>query len=70
MTDDDQARNRYFAIQVLRIAGVPMVLIGILIVRGRITLDPIAGYLLIVFGLADVFAVPMLLARKWRTPPQ
>ena len=68
MNDDEVARNRYFAIQILRIAGVAMVLIGIMIVRGRIAIDPIAGYLLIVFGLADIVAVPLVLARKWRTP--
>jgi hypothetical protein len=70
MTDEDVARGRYFAIQALRIAGVAIVLIGILIVRERIRIDPIAGYALMAAGLLDVFLVPLVLARKWRTPPE
>jgi hypothetical protein len=70
MTEDEQARNRFMVIQAMRIAGVAMVLIGILIVRGRIDVDPIAGYILIAVGLVDVFAVPLVLARQWRTPPE
>ncbi|MEO6152104.1 MAG: hypothetical protein ABIT09_09220 [Croceibacterium sp.] len=72
MIDDDDAvaRTRYFTIQALRIAGVALVLVGILIVRGRIAVDPVAGYALVAVGLVDIFAVPMVLARKWRTPPE
>lgn len=68
MTDDDRARNRYFVIQAARIAGVAIVLLGLLIVRGKFEVDPVAGYVLIIAGLADVFAVPLVLARRWRTP--
>lgn len=68
--NDDAARNRYFVIQAARIAGVAMVIVGILIVRGRIAEAAWAGYVILAVGLIDVFAAPMLLARKWRTPPE
>ena len=70
MNDDDeaQARNRYFVIQLMRILGVALVLVGILVVRGKIAIEPVAGYAFIAIGLADVFVMPLVLARKWRTP--
>ena len=65
---EDQARSRFFVIGMLRLAGVFMVLAGILMLRGIIP-GEWAGYILIAIGLADTFVVPQLLARKWRTPP-
>jgi len=67
---DETARNRWAVIQAMRIAGVVMVLVGILIARQVIAAPALAGYALIVVGLLDVFMVPMVLARKWRTPPE
>ena len=65
---DDVARSRWLVIQAVRIAGVAMVLVGVLGVRGVFEYPAIAGYILIAVGLIDVFLVPALLARKWRTP--
>ena len=70
MASEDQARTRYMVMQALRIGGVAMVIVGILIVRGKIEVPTVAGYVLIAVGLLDTFAVPLLLARKWRTPPE
>ena len=69
MASEDQARNRYMIIQLARIVGVALVIVGILVVRGRIAVDPAIGYVLVVAGLIDTFAAPLFLARKWRTPP-
>ncbi|MEO6040316.1 MAG: hypothetical protein ABIP41_00255 [Croceibacterium sp.] len=69
MADEDQARGRFMMIQMVRITGVAMVLVGMLILRGRIHADHIAGYVLLAAGLVDVFLVPFVLARRWRTPP-
>ena len=63
------ARSRFLVINAVRIAGVAMVLIGILIVQGVIESIDIAGYVLIGVGLVDVFVMPQVFARKWRTPP-
>ena len=67
---DDVARNRWMVINALRFAGVAMVLVGLLIVREVIPEPAWAGYTILAVGLADVFLVPLLLARKWRTPPE
>ena len=69
---DSLARNRWMIIQIMRILGFGTVLVGILLVRGVLDLagesDRIVGYVLIAGGLADGFLVPLMLARRWRTP--
>jgi hypothetical protein len=68
--NDDDARNRWMVIQAMRLGGVAMVLIGILGLRHVFEYPEIGGYILVAVGLVDVFLVPQLLARKWRTPPE
>jgi uncharacterized protein YjeT (DUF2065 family) len=65
---EDVARGRWMTINALRIAGVTMVIVGLLTVRGVIEIPAFAGYALIAVGLLDVFLVPRTLARKWRSP--
>ena len=66
----EAARNRWLVISALRAAGVAMVLVGLLIVRQVIPEPAWAGYTILAVGLVDVFFVPLLLARKWRSPPE
>ena len=70
MTERDPAAARFAVIQLTRLAGVAMVVLGVLIANGDMLpgLPGWAGYLLLAAGLGDVFVVPVLLARKWRTP--
>jgi hypothetical protein len=68
--NDDDARTRFFVIGATRLVGVAIVLVGLLAVARRIPIPPVAGYVFIAFGLLDVFWVPLILARKWRTPPE
>ena len=68
---DREARNRYFALSLVRLSGAVLVLIGIVVTSGRVeSLPAIAGYGLIVAGLLDMLLFPRLLARRWRTPPR
>jgi hypothetical protein len=67
---DEVARNRWLVINAVRLAGVAIVLVGILGLRGVIEYPAVAGYILVAVGLFDVFAAPILLARKWRTPTE
>jgi len=71
---DDLARNRWMVMQVARIVGFGLVILGILMVRGIVDVGGesgrLAGYALIVIGLVDGLLAPLLLARKWRTPRQ
>jgi len=65
---EDVARGRWLAINAVRLGGVVMVIVGLLGLRGYFEYPEIAGYILVVVGLLDVFLVPLLLARKWRSP--
>ena len=65
---DEVARGRWMVINLLRIGGVAMVVAGMLGTRQVIPIPAIAAYALIAIGLLDIFLVPLLLARKWRTP--
>jgi hypothetical protein len=72
MSERDPAFARWGAIQLARWVGAAAVLLGILIAARRIealrALPAWFGYLLVVGGLVALFAVPLLLARRWRTP--
>ena len=65
---DEVARGRWMVINVLRLGGVAMVIAGMLGTRQVLEIPLIAAYALIAIGLLDIFLVPLLLARKWRTP--
>lgn len=65
---EDVARGRWMAINAVRVAGVAMVIVGLLIIRDRMQLPQWSGYLILAIGLLDIFAMPMVLARKWRSP--
>lgn len=66
--EDNTARNRWAVIQAMRLGGVAIAVIGLLVTGDIILLPHAAGYALLAIGLLDVFVVPTLLARKWRSP--
>ena len=73
MSERDPAFPRWLALQGVRFAGVVTVLLGILIEAGRLPglddVPPWIGFVLAIVGLFEVFFLPRLLAKRWRTPP-
>lgn len=67
---DTLAKQRFMIMQVMRLAGVALFVFGILIVMGMVPLPAIAGYVLAVVGIFDAFMMPVILARRWKSPPQ
>lgn len=65
---DQTARNRWLVIVFARLAGVAMVVVGLLGTQGRVEVPMWGAYALLAAGLADVFLLPTFLARKWRSP--
>jgi len=69
---DDAAHQRWIVIQLLRVAGIALVILGITMARGVVDLagdaNRLTGYCFIVVGLLDAFVMPQYLARKWRSP--
>ena len=65
-------RNRFIAIQLVRIGGTIMVLLSILLWQSDTFVEggSIIGFPLALIGLAISFLAPQRLVRRWRTPPQ
>lgn len=64
----DPAQARFFVISITRLIGVACVILGILVNQGRIDWPQWLGWLLLANGLFDIFVLPLVLARRWRTP--
>lgn len=67
-TGSDPARARFYFIAFHRVLGTALVVLGLMVIEGRIDWPEKLGYALLVLGLVDVFIAPFALARLWRTP--
>jgi hypothetical protein len=65
---EDVARARWMTINAMRIGGVAMVIVGIIGLKGVIEYPEVAAYVLIAAGLFEIFVLPLIMARKWRSP--
>jgi hypothetical protein len=66
---EDPARRRFMVVQTMRWAGVALVMLGLLVIDGRIDLPREAGYVLFAVGIIDALVMPTVLARRWKSPP-
>lgn len=69
----DPAKLRFFTLQALRLLGVAGVILGLLLIDGRLwpqgaTMALGLGYGLLAGGLLGVFVVPAVLIRRWKSP--
>ena len=64
----DPARARFVIIQLSRISGVALAWFGLMIIGGKFDLPPVAGVLFALVGTVDAMILPLLLARRWKTP--
>ncbi|QSR17969.1 hypothetical protein [Novosphingobium sp. KA1] len=64
----DPARSRWIIMQLVRLFGVACVVGGLAIGANTLHAPLWLGYVLILNGMIDVFVIPRLLARKWRSP--
>ena len=68
MPSDDPAAGRYWMLQLMRLGGILLVVGGILILSGRVPGPEVLGYGLVVLGAFEFFALPIVLARRWKSP--
>ena len=68
---EDQAKKRFFLLAGIRLSGVLIAFLGIAIVMRRLV-EPadIIGTALIAVGAFQVIILPVLLLRRWRSPPE
>lgn len=70
--DEATWRNRFILLNLIRIGGTIVVLVGLLIWHSDLYRQGGAmavGLPLALIGLAISFGAPVVLARKWKTPP-
>lgn len=68
MDQNDPAKARFFMIQGVRLSGVIMGVIGALVLGQILPLPTFVGYLLLALGAVEIFILPLVLAKRWRTP--
>ena len=67
---EDPAKTRFLILNLIRLSGVVLVFTGAALIAKR-WVEPaeIIGGVLIALGAFEVLIVPLILARRWRTPP-
>jgi hypothetical protein len=70
--NEDLAKQRFLVMQLTRLAGLALVMMGIANVGGKLLpdLSPYLGYGLLIFGAVDFFLVPIMLKRVWQKQDQ
>lgn len=70
-TDESKAKQRYFVISILRLSGAVMIAIGLAIyANGLWDMPKGAGLIIVIIGIFDFIAVPVILSRRWKSPPE
>ena len=72
-TPRDPVAARFAMLQLVRLVGAVLVLFGVLVQGGKAPawLDGLpqwAGYILALAGMIAFFALPRMLARRWKSP--
>lgn len=67
---DDPAKARFFMLQLVRLGGLLLILGGILIVTETISGPMFLGAGLLLLGMFEFFFLPVMMARRWKSPPQ
>jgi hypothetical protein len=65
-----QAQYRFLVINLCRITGAIMLVVGLAVIaREAFGLPKAAGYLLFLVGLLDFLLVPVFLSKRWKSKP-
>lgn len=68
MNHEDQAKQRFLILSLIRLSATALAVVGLLIVAGKIDIPRPAGIAFTILGLLELFLLPPFLARKWKTP--
>lgn len=67
--EETKAQYRFLVLNIIRITGAVMLVLGLAIIaKGVFDLPKAAGYVLFIVGIIDFMLVPLLLAKKWKSP--
>ncbi|WP_088310171.1 hypothetical protein [Novosphingobium sp. B 225] len=68
--NDDLARTRFLFLNLIRLGSVALVLFGLTIASGKLGWPEWIGMVLVAAGAAEFFLLPMMLAKRWKSPDQ
>lgn len=69
--EETQAQYRFLVINLCRISGAIMLVIGLAVIaREAFGLPKAAGYILFFVGIFDFLLVPVFLAKRWKSKPE
>lgn len=65
-----QAQYRFLVINLCRILGAIMLVVGLAVIaREAFGIPKAAGYLLFVFGMLNFLLLPVFLSKRWKSKP-
>jgi hypothetical protein len=64
----DPAKLRFVAITLMRFTGAALVMLGLGVQVGKVDLPMVTGPIFAVMGMIDMFVMPVILAKRWKTP--
>ena len=69
--EETRAQYRFLVINLCRITGAVMLVIGLAVIaREAFGLPKAAGYVLFLFGMLDFLLVPVFLSKRWKSAPK
>jgi hypothetical protein len=69
--EETKAQYRFLVINICRITGAIMLVIGLAVIaRGAFGLPKAAGYVLFLVGMIDFLMVPVFLSKRWKSTPK
>ncbi len=69
--EETKAQYRFLVINICRITGAIMLVVGLAIIaRGAFGLPKAAGYVLFLVGMVDFLMVPVFLSKRWKSTPK
>lgn len=64
---EELARKRFMTLQLVRLSGVAIAMLGAVIISGRLIDLPELGYAMLVIGALEFFLLPNMIAKNWRS---
>ncbi len=68
--EEAKAKQRFFALGFIRLSGAVFIAFGLAVIsKGLLDLPIVAGYVMLAIGIVDFIILPLILAKRWKSPP-
>lgn len=68
--EHDPAKGRWAMLQLIRLGGLLFILGGMVVLSDVVSGPPVFGVGLLLIGLFEFFFLPVMIARRWKSPPE